>query len=119
MDHGKKYGKLGRRSEHRMSMLNNMVRSMLLNGKMVTTITKAKALRPYLEREFVTPIKRNGSSLAVSRQVRTMLNSEDAMKRLFELAKEFENRNGGYLRIIKLGRRQSDQSEMALIEFVK
>ena len=120
MDHGKKYKKLGRKSSHRISMLNNMTCSLLLHNKIVTTLTKAKCLRPYVEREFVTPAKKSGMSLSFSRKFRSMLKNEEAIKKLSELSKvTFISRNGGYLRIIKLGRRTSDQSEMALIEFVE
>ncbi|MBL0725703.1 MAG: 50S ribosomal protein L17 [Alphaproteobacteria bacterium] len=119
MKHGKKYKKLCRRSEHRLSLLNNMVCSLLLSNKIVTTITKAKSLRPYLEREFITPIKRNSSSLAVTRPIRVLLKNKTAFEKLIDLSVKFKDRKGGYSRIIKLGRRASDQAEMALIEFVE
>jgi len=119
-----KYG-LGITREHRESLMSNLAASLITHGRIQTTLTKAKALRPFIEKA-ITKAKKAASkqdkkdALHLRRLVLADIRDEDAVTKLFnETHKEFVNRNGGYTRIYKLGRRDSDASEVALIEFVK
>jgi len=96
----------------------NMSASLIKKGRVQTTLTKAKALRPFIEK--VITLAKNGT-LHDRRRALSRVRDEDAVTLLFnEKVKEFTNRTGGYTRIYKLGlRRISDAAEMALIEFVK
>ena len=106
---------LGVTREHRAAMLANMSTSLITHGRIKTTITKAKALRPFIEK-IVTKAKK----LHLRRLAMADVRDEAAVSLLFdEKVSEFENRPGGYTRIYKLGPRQGDAAEMALIEFVK
>src|SRR5215212_7479075 len=131
MRHNKHHASLGVTREHRESMLSNLAASLLEHGRIQTTLTKAKALRPFVER-VITKAKQaaavpqqNGKTAARAIHLRRLaladVRNEDAITKLFnETYKEFVNRNGGYTRIYKLGaQRQSDAAELALIEFVK
>ena len=107
-------------------MLSNMAASLITYGRIETTLTKAKALRPFIEK-IITKAKKAAAqtekkdALHYRRLALSDLRDEDAVTLLFnEKYKDFVNRNGGYTRIYKLGaRRISDAAEMALIEFVK
>lgn len=117
MRHLKRNAKLGRKGAHRNAMLANMVCSLITHKRVTTTLAKAKAVRPVAEK--MVTLGKKGSihhrRLAVSR-----LHQEDAVKTLFtEIAPQFETRQGGYTRIIKLGERRGDASSMAIIEFVE
>jgi large subunit ribosomal protein L17 len=98
-------------------MLANQAGSLIQHGRIKTTLAKAKALRPIVEK-LVTLGKKGGlhsRRVALSR----LINNEDWVKKLFgEIAPRFQDRNGGYTRILKLGLRNSDASSMALIEWV-
>ena len=117
MRHRVKTVKLGRTSQHRDLMLANMAGSLIEHNRITTTLAKAKALRPVVEK-LVTLGKKGGlhsRRLALSR----LINNEDRVKKLFdEIAPRFKERAGGYTRILKLGMRNSDASSMALIEWV-
>ncbi|MDR1191021.1 MAG: 50S ribosomal protein L17 [Verrucomicrobiales bacterium] len=117
MRHRVKSVKLGRTSQHRDLMLANQAGSLIQHGRIKTTLAKAKALRPIVEK-LVTLGKKGGlhsRRVALSR----LINNEDWVKKLFgEIAPRFQDRNGGYTRILKLGLRNSDASSMALIEWV-
>lgn len=116
MRHGSKVPKLKRKAPHRRALLANQACSMIENGRIRTTLGKAKALRPVVEK-LVTLAKRG--DLHARRQVVAFLRHKEPAKLLFEVyAPLAADRNGGYTRIIKLGARRSDAAPMALIEFV-
>ncbi|MBN2164271.1 MAG: 50S ribosomal protein L17 [Pontiellaceae bacterium] len=117
MRHRKKTVKLGRSSAHRNELLSNLVCALIDNKRIKTTLPKAKAARSLAEK-MVTLGKRG--SLAHRRQAISTLKNEKSVKELFEVvAPSFAERAGGYTRIIKLGRRISDSSEMVLLEWVE
>jgi large subunit ribosomal protein L17 len=125
MRHNKHHASLGVTREHRAAMLSNMAASLITHGRIKTTVTKAKALRPFVEK-VITKAKQASAktekkdALHLRRLALRDVRDEDAVTLLFnEKYKEFANRNGGYTRIYKLGKRISDAAEMALIEFVK
>ena len=117
MRHRVAHRKLGRTSEHRLSLLRNMAASLITHERIRTTVAKAKELRPFVEK-LVTLGKRD--SLHARRQALSILPSNKAaVHRLFgEVSPRFAERPGGYTRILKLGPRQGDGAPMALIEFV-
>ena len=112
--------------EHRRAMLSNLAASLIDHGRIQTTLTKAKALRPFVEK-IITKAKQAAAkteqkdAIHLRRLALADVRDENAVTKLFnELHKEFTNRNGGYTRIYKLGpQRQSDAAELAIIEFVK
>lgn len=116
MRHGISQRKLGRKSGHRTAMFRNMSAALIKHEQILTTLPKAKELRPYVEK-LVTLAKRGGLSnrrLAMSR-----LQDETQLKKLFDvLAERYADREGGYIRIIKAGYRASDSAQLAIIEFV-
>ncbi len=108
--------KLGRSSAHRDLMLRNMVTDLLEHGKMNTTETRAKEVKKLAEK-MITLGKRG--DLHARRQAMSYLTSEDVVKKLFdEIAPKYQERNGGYTRIIKLGPRRGDNAPMAIIELL-
>src|SRR3954464_11634054 len=125
MRHNKHHASLGVTREHREAMLSNMAASLIEHGRIQTTLTKAKALRPFIEK-VITKAKKAAAATEKKDQIHLRrlalsdVRNEDAVTKLFnETHKEFTNRNGGYTRIYKLGARLSDAAEIALIEFVK
>src|ERR1044071_4529181 len=126
MRHNKHHASLGVTREHRESMLSNLAASLIEHGRIQTTLTKAKALRPFIEK-VITKAKKAAAKTEKKDQIHLRrlaladVRNEDAITKLFnETYKEFANRNGGYTRIYKLGpQRISDAAELALIEFVK
>ena len=109
--------KLGRTTDHRMAMLRAMVTFLLENGKIETTVTRAKEVRPIAEK-MVTLGKKG--TLAARRQVMAFVTKEDVVVKLFdEIAPSYQERNGGYTRIVRTGPRRGDAAEMAIIELVK
>ena len=126
MRHNKHHASLGVTREHRRAMLSNLAASLIEHGRIQTTLTKAKALRPFIEK-VVTKAKHAAAkterkdAIHLRRLALADVRDENAVTKLFnELHKEFSNRNGGYTRIYKLGhQRQSDAAELAIIEFVK
>ena len=116
MRHGIRQRKLGRKSGHRTAMFRNMSAALIKHEQIVTTLPKAKELRPYIEK-LITLAKRGGLSnrrLAMGR-----LQDETQLKKLFDvLAERYSDREGGYTRIIKAGYRASDSAQLAIIEFV-
>jgi large subunit ribosomal protein L17 len=116
MRHQKKTVKLGRTAEHRKALLANQVCSLIEHQRIKTTLAKAKALRPLAEK-MVTLGKKN--SLHARRTVLAVLRQKDAVTKLFnDIAPRSATRNGGYTRIVKLGRRKSDSAAVAFIEWV-
>ena len=108
--------KLGRATDHRMAMLRALVTYLLENGKVETTLARAKEVGPLTEK-MITLGKKN--TLA-RRQAMAFVTKEAVVAKLFsEIAPEYANRNGGYTRIIKTGPRRGDAAEMAIIELVK
>ena len=108
--------KLGRTSSHRMAMLRNMVTSFLDKEKIVTTVPKAKELRPFAEK-MITLGKQE--SLHARRRALAIIRKKSVVHKLFDtLAPRYADRHGGYTRIIRLGYRKGDNVEMALIELV-
>ena len=109
--------KLGKTTDQRMAMLRQQVTDFLDNGRMETTITRAKEIQPMAEK-MITLGKKN--TLASRRQAMAFVTKEAVVAKLFsEIAPEYANRNGGYTRIIKTGPRRGDAAEMAIIELVK
>ncbi len=109
--------KLGKSSDQRTAMLRGMVTFLLENGKVETTVTRAKEVRAMAEK-YITIAKID--SLHNKRQVMAFVTKEDVVKKLFdEIAPSYTDRNGGYTRIIKTGPRRGDAAEMAIIELVK
>ena len=109
--------KLGRTSEHRNAMLRAMVTYLFENGKIETTVTRAKEIKPLAEKMITLGKK---SDLAAYRQAMSFITREDVCKKLFkEIAPSYAERNGGYTRIIRTGVRRGDAAEMAIIELVK
>ncbi len=108
--------KLGRTSDHRQAMLRAMVTFLLENGKIETTVTRAKEVRAMAEK-MITLGKNN--NLHSKRQVFAYVTKEEVVKKLFdEIAPKYADVNGGYCRIIKIGPRRGDAAEMAVIELV-
>ncbi len=109
--------KIGRSSAHRRSMLANMVSSLFCNGQITTTLVKGRAASRFADR-MITLGKKGDlhrRRLAVSR-----MRDKDAVKILFEeVAPRYADRNGGYTRIIKLGKRIGDASEMCILQLVE
>jgi large subunit ribosomal protein L17 len=111
---GKK--KLQRPTEHRLAMLRNMVTSLLEHERIKTTVPKAKAARPIAER-MITLAKRGGLS-NVRLAGRTLRNKTVLNKVFTELKDRYAQRPGGYTRLVRLGFRQGDNAEMAMLELV-
>ncbi|EOD01020.1 50S ribosomal protein L17 [Caldisalinibacter kiritimatiensis] len=108
--------KLGRTTDHRVAMLRNLVTSLLKNGRIKTTQAKAKEVRRLAEK-MITLGKRG--DLHARRQALAYIYDESVVKTLFdEIAPKYEERNGGYTRIMKLGPRRGDGAEMVIIELV-
>ncbi len=116
MRHRKKRGKLGRTSAHREALLSNLAAALIQNGRITTTVAKAKALRPAVEK-LITLGKRQ--DINARREAEAILRDKAAVKKLFsEVGVQFDDRNGGYTRIVRLGQRAGDGAPMAIIEFV-
>ena len=116
MRHGKVHRKLNRTAEHRRAMFANMCAALIKHEQIVTTLPKAKDLRPVVEK-LITLGKRG--DLHARRKALAELRSQDVVHELFaEVAPRFAERPGGYTRIIKLGARQGDAAEMVYLELV-
>ena len=108
--------KLGRPTDHRLEMLRNLVTSLLREGRIETTLTRAKETRRMAER-MITLGKRG--DLHSRRLALAYIYDEDVVTKLFnEIAPKYADRNGGYTRIIKVGPRRGDAAEKAIIELV-
>lgn len=116
MRHGFKGRQLNRTSEHRKAMFANMSASLIKHEQIVTTLPKAKDLRPIVEK-LVTLAKKGG--LHARRQAISQIGDETQVKKLFDvLAARYKDRKGGYLRIMRAGFRYGDAAPRAVIEFV-
>jgi large subunit ribosomal protein L17 len=116
MRHGNAHRKLNRRSDHRMAMFANMAASLIKHEQIVTTLPKAKDLRPIVEK-LVTLGKRG--DLHARRQAISQIRDIAMVKKLFDvLGPRYKERNGGYTRVLKAGFRYGDNAPLAVIEFV-
>ena len=108
--------KLGRTSDHRKAMLRAMVTFLLENGRIETTVTRAREVRSMTEK-MITLAKEG--SLHSKRQIFAYVTKETVAKKLCdEIAPQYAERNGGYTRVVKIGPRRGDAAEMAVIELV-
>src|SRR5215813_354160 len=125
MRHRVAHRKLGRVTEHRLSLLRNQATALLRHERIETTVPKARELRPFVER-LITIAKRglkdgasNGRVLHARRLVGEDLHDSEIVVKLFDsIAPRFEGRPGGYTRLLKLGPRRGDHAEIAQIELV-
>ena len=109
--------KLGRPTDIRMSMLRGLVTYLLENGRLETTVYRAKEIRSLADK-MITLGKKN--TLASRRQALAFITKEEVVVKLFnEIAPSYADRNGGYTRVLKIGPRRGDVAEMAIIELVK
>ena len=116
MRHGIAGRKLNRKSSHRIALLKNLSKSLIINEQIETTLPKAKDLRPFVEK-ILTMGKSN--SLHSKRKVLAYLGDLSLVNKVFDvLAKRYSKRNGGYVRIIKSGFRYGDSAPRAVIELV-
>lgn len=115
MSFRKKGRKFGRERNQRLALLNGLAANLFLRGGIITTLAKAKSLRPIAEK-MITKCK---NSSVVSRRYARINLPKNAAEKLVEIAPKYAERKGGYIRIIKLGRRNSsDGAEMAKIELI-
>ncbi len=121
MRHQRADWKLGRDTAHRRSLVRNLVTSLILEERITTTVAKAKFMRPFAER-MITLGKRAGAPAQVlhaRRQAAAFLQSPAAVRKLFDtVSARFGDRNGGYTRLTRLGFRQGDGAELAMIELL-
>ena len=116
MHHGKTHRRFNRRPEHRRAMLANLAASLIKHEQIVTTLPKAKDLRPVVEK-LVTLGKRGG--LHARRQAIAQMRDLAMVKKLFEvIGPRYKDRNGGYTRVLKAGYRYGDSAPVGVIEFV-
>ena len=116
MRHARAGKKLGRDSAHRKALYSNLSGALIEHGRIKTTVTKAKAMKPHVE--HMITLGRRGD-LHARRQATAFLRSRDVVHKLFtDVAPLFKDRPGGYTRIIKIGTRPGDSAEMAYIELV-
>lgn len=109
--------KLGRPTAHRMAMLKGLTTYLLENGRLETTVTRAKEVKSLADK-MITLGKKN--TLAAKRQALAFITKESVVKKLFdEIAPSYAERNGGYTRVLHTGPRRGDGAEMAIIELVK
>jgi large subunit ribosomal protein L17 len=115
MRHGNVNRKFGRETGQRDALLRSLARSLVLRGRMQTTLARAKEIRPMVEK-LVTRGRQD--TLANRRYLIAALGDEKMAGKLIVKAKDYTERPGGYLRIVKMGARKGDAAPMALIEFV-
>ncbi len=109
--------KLGRPTAHRIAMLRGLTTFLLENGRLETTVTRAKEVKSLADK-MITLGKKN--TLASRRQALAFITKEGVVKKLFdEIAPSYADRNGGYTRVLHIGPRRGDGAEMAIIELVK
>ena len=117
MKHQKKGRKFGRVRNQRKALIKSLAVALIEKGKIKTTLPKAKSLRPHIER-LVTYAKKGVKDGAGFRLVQKFLPKGSAEKLLKNVAPKYENRKGGYTRIIRLSPRPTDAAKMAYIEFI-
>jgi len=112
------YRKLGVDNKHRRSMLANMTKDVIMNGKIQTTETRAKEVRKFVDKMIT--YGKNGSLVSRRKALAFLHNDNEAVKKVFdELAPKYATRNGGYTRIIKLAERRGDDALMVILELVE
>jgi large subunit ribosomal protein L17 len=117
MRHGFRGRRFGRRVEHRKSLFVNLCQALITHEQIVTTLPKAKDLRPVVEK-LITLGKRG--DLHARRQAIAQIRDEAVVKKLFEvIGPRYKDRNGGYTRVLKAGFRYGDNAPLAVIEFVE
>jgi large subunit ribosomal protein L17 len=108
---------LGRSATHRRAMFRNLVTSLIIHGRVVTTDAKAKEVRRYADRMITLGKKQ---TIAARRRARRFIQTDEALARLFsEVAPRFANRQGGYTRVIKAGRRRGDAAPQSIVELTE
>jgi len=116
MRHGNAHRKLGRKTQHRRAMFANMAAALVKHEQIVTTLPKAKELRPVVEK-LVTLAKRG--DLHARRNAISVMRDVPMVKKLFDvIGPRYKDRNGGYTRVLKAGFRHGDSAPVAVIEFV-
>ncbi len=111
------YRKLGVDNKHRRSMLANITKDVIMNGRVQTTDTRAKEVRKFVDKMIT--YGKNGSLVSRRKALAFLQNDEAAVKKVFdELAPKYATRNGGYTRIIKLSERRGDDALMVVLELV-
>jgi large subunit ribosomal protein L17 len=117
MRHAIKNRKLGRTSAHRQALFRNQLQSLMDKERIITTLEKAKELRPLAEK--VVTRGKQADSVPARRWVRQWIPKRELVKKVFdEISPRFAERPGGYTRIVKIGPRRGDGAEMAVLEFV-
>ena len=112
------YRKLGRTNKHRRSMLANLTKDVIMNGKIETTETRAKEVRKFVDK--MISYGKDGSLVARRNALAFLQNDNNTVKKVFDdLAKRYANRNGGYTRILKLNERRGDDALVVILELVE
>ena len=112
------YRKLGRDNKHRRSMLANQTKDVIMNEKIVTTETRAKEVRKFVDK--MISYGKDGSLVSRRKALAFLQNDTEAVKKVFdELAPRYKDRNGGYTRILKLSERRGDDALEVILELVK
>ena len=112
------YRKLGRDNKHRRSMLANQTKDVIMNERIVTTETRAKEVRKFVDKMIT--YGKNGSLVSRRQALAFLQNDTEAVKKVFdELAPRYKDRNGGYTRILKTEERRGDDALMVILELVK
>ena len=112
------YRKLGRTNKHRRSMLANLTKDVIMNGRIETTETRAKEVRKFVDKMIT--YGKDGSLVARRKALAFLQNDTVAVKKVFdELAPRYKDRNGGYTRILKLSERRGDDALEVILELVK
>lgn len=112
------YRKLGRDNKHRRSMLANQTKDVIMNEKIVTTETRAKEVRKFVDKMIT--YGKNESLVSRRKALAFLQNDTEAVKKVFdELAPRYKDRNGGYTRILKLSERRGDDALEVILELVK
>jgi|TARA_B110000263_G_scaffold45602_1_gene37646 large subunit ribosomal protein L17 len=119
MRHLKKGRKLNRTASHRKALMSNMACSLIKHKHITTTLPKAKEVQKYVER-LITYAKKNNvhGRRLILRKVKGSYKKEIANTLIHEIAPNYDNRSGGYTRIIKLGNRKNDDAKVSILEFV-
>ena len=108
--------KLGRTTDHRMSMLRGQVTYLLEKGRIETTVTRAKEVKALADK--MVTLGKTGT-LAAKRQAMTFITVESVVKKLFDtIAPSFADKNGGYTRVLRIGPRRGDAAELAIVELI-
>lgn len=115
MRHHNTNRKFGRTASERRSFLKSLARNLVLKGRITTTEARAKEIRPLVEKMLT---KGKNPTLSNRRALISSLGSEAVARKLIKTAESYTERNGGYLRIVKMGPRKGDAAKMAVIEFV-